>query len=115
IFPDVALWHPRAGRYFSTYEEYRDWYGRFRGAAGGRRPVVGAIVFRQYVTGGATRHYEAVIAALEAEGIDVVAGFGGLDNRRLVDGLLRPAGVELLLNLTGFNLIGSMGRPQPEQ
>ncbi|OUM98712.1 MAG: magnesium chelatase subunit H [Firmicutes bacterium ZCTH02-B6] len=115
VFPEIALWHPRADQYFSTYTEYQEWYRQHRGQALGERPAVGVIVFRQYVTGGAWRHYDAVIAALEAEGLDVVAGFGGLDNRRLIDAHFRPAGIELLLNLTGFNLIGSMGRPQPEQ
>lgn len=113
MFPEVALWHPRAPGYFASYEEYRAWYDRYRPSA--RRPTVGVIVFRQYVTGGAWRHYEAVIAALEARGLDVVAGFGGLDNRRLVETCLKPAGIELLLNLTGFNLVGSMGRPRPDQ
>jgi len=115
IFPEVALWHPRAEQFFPTYEAYRSWYEQYRGSKTGERPAVGVVVFRQYVTGGAWRHYEAVIAALEAEGLDVVAGFGGLDNRRLIDAHFRPAGIELLLNLTGFNLIGSMGRPQPDQ
>mgnify|MGYP001242958095 CR=1 FL=1 len=128
VFPEVALWHPRAGQYFTAYADYRGWYDAYRAAEtavapeavsppgeGGRRPAVGVIVFRQYVTGGAWRHYEAVIRALEAEGLDVVAGFGGLDNRALIERCLRPAGIELLLNLTGFNLIGSMGRPQPAQ
>ncbi|HEY8417877.1 MAG TPA: magnesium chelatase subunit H [Limnochordales bacterium] len=121
LFPEVALWHPRANRYFTAYADYRAWYDGYRAAqgaapdAGGRRPAVGVIVFRQYVTGGAWRHYEAVITALEGHGLDVVAGFGGLDHRALIDRYMRPAGIELLLNLTGFNLIGSMGRPQPEQ
>ncbi|MFS8664552.1 MAG: magnesium chelatase subunit H [Limnochordales bacterium] len=128
-YPEVALWHPRAERYFASYDAYRAWYDEYRDAAGPAgqprrgqgpaaprsRPAVGVIVFRQYVTSGAWRHYDAVITALEEQGLDVVAGFGGLDNRTLVATLLRPAGIDLLLNLTGFNLIGSMGRPQPDQ
>ncbi|MBO8140550.1 MAG: magnesium chelatase subunit H [Firmicutes bacterium] len=115
VFPEVALWHPRAGRrFFASYDEFRQWRDAALAPAEDR-PKVGVVVFRQYVTGESHRHYDAVVEALEAEGLDVVAGFGGLSGDRLVESLLRPAGIDLLLNLTGFNLVGSMGRPRPDR
>lgn len=138
LFPDVALWHPAAAdEFFHSYDEYDAWYRSVRNSGersasraevngseaaspeattpDKKRPTVGVIVFRQYVTGGTYRHYEAMIEALESEGLNVVCGFGGMDNSSLVERFFRPAGVDLLLNLTGFNLVGSMGRPQPDR
>lgn len=113
IYPNVALWHPEAGDSFSNYDEYAAWYESYRPRSPAPRPAVGVVVFRQYVTGGTFEHYRAAIRALEARGLGVVAGFGGMDNRALVE-LFRPAAIRLLVNLTGFNLVGSMGRPQPD-
>lgn len=134
VYPTVALWHPAAEDYFQSYEAYARWYEQYRLAHRGTgpatergavvdaeqagddsRPRVGVVVFRQYVTGGTFEHYAAAIAALEAEGLDVVCGFGGMDNSALVRDFFEPADIQLLLNLTGFNLVGSMGRPQPDE
>lgn len=139
-YPPVALWHPESDGMFDSYESYAEWYATRRAATetngqpdgdgrvvqndgervatgerDGTRPKIGVVVFRQYVTGGTFEHYRAAIAALEAEGIDVVCGFGGMDNKTLVEKLFKPAGIRLLLNLTGFNLVGSMGQPQPDE
>lgn len=114
VVPGLGLWHPEANGYFTDWERYQAWYARYLPDAE-QRPYVGVVLFRQLVATGDTLPYSAVVAALEAKGLAVVAGFGGLDNTPLVEKLMGPANIQLLLNLTGFNLVGSMGRPAPDR
>lgn len=117
VQPRTALWHPAADQLFTSADAYMRWYETFLGdrpVALADRPRVGVILFRQLVLSGDTAHYRACIEALERAGLAVIAGFSGLDNTPLVENLFRPFGIELLLNLTGFNLVGSMGSPNPE-
>ncbi len=103
--PQVALWHPRGGT-FTDLAAYRTWYQN----AG---IPVGVIVHRRWVAGGNTRHFAAVIEQLEALGLAVYAGYSDLDATPLVERFFAPAGVECLLNLVSFNLVGGHGRPDP--
>lgn len=104
--PQIGLWHPRGG-HFSDLDQYLNWYQP------GDRPRVGVIVHRRWVAGGNFAHYEAVIAALEAQGLAVLAGYADLDAAPLFRGFFAPAGVDCLLNLVSFNLVGGHGRPDP--
>lgn len=126
LFPEVALWHPDAPDLFTDLEGYVDWYQSHwaekrsannapeaAGPVPGEPATVGLLLFRQMITSGSHDHYAAVIRALEARGLRVVAGFGGLDNRVLIHRFMEPVGIDALVNLTGFNLVGSMGHPQP--
>src|SRR5690625_169604 len=119
VQPRTALWHPAADRLFTDSKSYMAWYERYLAQQGEQvdfsaRPRVGMILFRQLVLSGDTAHYRATIEALEQSGLAVLAGFSGLDNTPLIDQYFRPIGIELLLNVTGFNLVGSMGQPNPE-
>lgn len=117
IQPRTALWHPAADRLFTTVDAYMSWYENHLGDEPDNftaRPRVGVIVFRQLVLSGDTAHYRACIEALERAGLAVIAGFSGLDNTPLVENYFLPSDIELLLNLTGFNLVGSMGSPNPK-
>ncbi|HWI65150.1 MAG TPA: cobaltochelatase subunit CobN, partial [Symbiobacteriaceae bacterium] len=104
--PLIGLWHPSGG-YFTHLREYKTWYGP------GERPAVGVILHRRWVAGENAAHFAAVIAKLEAQGLAVYAGFSDLDATHLLEGFFRPAGVECLLNLISFNLVGGHGRPDP--
>lgn len=104
--PPIGLWHPRGG-YFAHLPDYQDWYGP------GSRPAVGVIVHRRWVAGENSAHFAAVIEQLEAQGLAVYAGYSDLDATHLLEGFFRPAGVECLLNLVSFNLVGGHGRPDP--
>lgn len=123
LLPATALWHPAAGQHFADLDAYWHWYREYRGSAGENaatppaagRPRAGVIVFRQYVASGNCGHYAAAITALEAAGLDVIAGYGNLDHTQLVETCFRPAGIDVLVNLTGFNLVGSMGQPRPQR
>jgi len=73
--------------------------------------TVGLLLLRSYILSGDTAHYDAVIAAFEARGINVVPVFAsGLDNRPAIETFLSggKTGVEIdaLVSLTGFSLVG---------
>ncbi len=111
-YPQVGLWHPELDRPITHLDEYLAWY-----RSTGRsldRGTVGVLLFRQFVLSENSEHYRAAISALEARGLGVIAGFASLDNTPLVEDYFNKVGIDLLLNLTGFNLVGSMGRPNPE-
>ena len=56
------------------------------------------------------RHYDGVIAAMEAHGLSVIPAFaGGLDGRPAIEALFMKDGksvVDAVVNLTGFSLVG---------
>ena len=77
-----------------------------KGATG----TVGLLLMRAYVLSGDTAHYDAVIRALEAQGLRVLPAFAaGLDGRPAIEAFFRTNGgttVDALLSLTGFSLVG---------
>ncbi|MEM9140620.1 MAG: DUF3479 domain-containing protein, partial [Pseudomonadota bacterium] len=67
--------------------------------------TVGVLLMRAYVLAGDTAHYDGVIRALEARGLNVVPVFAaGLDSRPAIDAFLKDRGIDALLSLTGFSL-----------
>ncbi|GJE36972.1 magnesium chelatase subunit H [Methylobacterium persicinum] len=102
-YPETGLYHPRmAGRVGEDAARLP----RRQGAKG----RVGLLLMRSYVLAGNTAHYDGVIEALEARGLDVVPAFAaGLDNRPAVETFFmkdgRPA-IDALVSLTGFSLVG---------
>ncbi|MDX2258325.1 MAG: magnesium chelatase subunit H [Hyphomicrobiaceae bacterium] len=110
-YPDVGLYHPRLAsrRAHPIGERLAELPGLARGVTAKGR--VGLIVMRSYVLAGNTRHYEAVIAALEAKGLEVVPAFAsGLDARPAIERYFLDAHgrstIDALLSLTGFSLVG---------
>lgn len=128
LLPQVALWHPAAGRPFEHLEEYERWYGPYlreaatagmtgsaeESGAGRGRPAVAVLVHRRWICSEDTAHFAAAIGALERQGLAVYPAYGDLDVTPLVDRYWLPAGVRALLNLTSFNLVGGHGRPRPD-
>lgn len=105
-YPDVGVYHPRlAGRMAERA-------GKLPVPAGGapRRGRVGLLLMRSYVLAGNTAHYDGVIAALEARGLEVVPAFAsGLDSRPAVERFFVERGrasVDAVVSLTGFSLVG---------
>ncbi|RPF71771.1 cobaltochelatase subunit CobN [Aurantiacibacter spongiae] len=103
-YPETGLYHPgmtgaigtQAGELPTTR------------AAKGR---VGLLLMRSYVLSGDAGHYDGVIAAMEAEGLDVVPAFAaGLDARPAIERFFCDAGgaasVDAVVSLTGFSLVG---------
>jgi len=102
VYPDVGLYHPRAKRRIEERVK--------RLPAGGPAGTVGLLVMRSYVLAGNTAHYDGVVAALEARGLNVVPAFAsGLDQRPAIERFFlangRPS-VDAIVSLTGFSLVG---------
>ncbi|MBZ8132221.1 magnesium chelatase subunit H [Afifella sp. IM 167] len=103
-YPDVGLYHPRLkGRVTERLEALPS-------PVKERRGRVGVLVMRSYVLAGNTAHYDAVIHALEARGLQVVPAFSsGLDSRPPVEQFFLANGrpvVDAVVSLTGFSLVG---------
>jgi len=103
-YPEVGVYHPAMKQRIS---ESVDDLPRMKGTRG----TVGVLVMRSYILAGDTRHYDGVIGALEAQGLNVIVAFAaGLDARPaiehfFVDAHGRPA-IDALISLTGFSLVG---------
>jgi len=102
-YPDIGVYHPRLpgrlGEDAAQLPRRTDARGR-----------VGLILLRSYLLGKDAAHYDGVIAALEAAGLEVVPVFAsGLDARPAIERYLLAgdgAAVDALVNLTGFSLVG---------
>ena len=102
-YPDVGLYHPALRDRITTRLADLP-------RPAGTRATVGLLVLRSYVLADDRAHYDAVIAAFEAQGLAVVPAFaGGLDGRPAIDAFFRgPQGptVDAMVSLTGFSLVG---------
>ena len=102
-YPEVGLYHPSLAGRITTDPALLP-------RPAGATKTVGLLLLRSYVLASDTAHYDAVIAAFEAKGIAVMAGFaGGLDARPAVNSyFLGPDGakIDAMVSLTGFSLVG---------
>ncbi|WP_066550367.1 MULTISPECIES: magnesium chelatase subunit H [unclassified Sphingomonas] len=102
-YPEVGVYHPdmkdRMARTVSDLPRRRDAVG-----------TVGVLMLRSYILARDSAHYDGVIRALEAKGLNVVPAFaGGLDGRPAIETLFMRGGtatVDAVINLTGFSLVG---------
>jgi magnesium chelatase subunit H len=93
--PSVAIYHPDSTRLFETFEGYRTWYvarspkSKVQSPKSVRAPLalnpestIGLLLMRPQVVSKTTKHYDALIRALEAEGLSVIPALSTLmDNR----------------------------------
>jgi len=102
-YPEVGVYHPRLPRGMA---ERASALPRLKG----RKGRVGLLLMRSYVLAGNTAHYDGVIAAMEARGLEVVPVFAaGLDARPAIESFLldgERATVDAVVSLTGFSLVG---------
>ncbi|HQT77723.1 MAG: magnesium chelatase subunit H [Rhodospirillales bacterium 20-64-7] len=101
-YPEVGLYHPRAaGRIVQRLDQL---------PAQGRNGRVGVLLLRSYALSSNSAHYDGVIAALEAKGLQVIPAFAsGLDQREAVTRFFTQEGratVDAVVSLTGFSLVG---------
>jgi magnesium chelatase subunit H len=95
--PSVAIYHPDAAKLFESFEAYEKWYGGRRGpksSVQGPKPAkreidpestIGLLLMRPQVVSKTTKHYDALIRAIEAEGLSVIPALSTLmDNREAV-------------------------------
>ena len=102
-YPEVGVYHPAMRVPMAADAAALPKLGEAKGR-------VGLILMRSYLLSGDTGHYDGVIAAMEAEGLEVVPVFAtGLDSRPAIDSFLLKDGratVDAVVSLTGFSLVG---------
>ncbi|HYX27868.1 MAG TPA: cobaltochelatase subunit CobN, partial [Pyrinomonadaceae bacterium] len=128
--PAVAIYHPDAPELFKTFEEYEHWYStrikdqspKTNRAPLNARSTLGLLLMRPQIVSDSHKHYDALIRAIEAEGLEVIPAIATLmDNRdacerffvkqQLGDGSresekTRTARVSQIVSLTGFSFVG---------
>jgi magnesium chelatase subunit H len=103
VYPDVGLYHPDLPDRITT---------NLSDLPKPDAPVarIGLLLLRSYVLSGDTGHYDGVIRAFEAAGVQVIPAFaGGLDGRPAIELFLKSDGaatVDACVGLTGFSLVG---------
>lgn len=139
--PSVAIYHPDATDLFETFADYSRWYRSAK--TKDKRPktseqtldpanTIGLLLMRPQVVSKTTRHYDALIRAIEAEGLSVIPALSTLmDNREAVGTFFvdpaqskvkskdqgpktkdqrpktkDPSRVSQIVSLTGFSFVG---------
>src|SRR6185503_4545087 len=139
----VAIYHPDAPRLFESFVDYRKWYleksprSKVQSAKSERltlspESTIGLLLMRPQVVSKTTKHYDALIRAIESEGLSVIPALSTLmDNREAVnkffvdadqskvqgpkskdqtiDGVSQPTDksrVSQIVSLTGFSFVG---------
>lgn len=116
--PSVAVYHPDAPKLFESFENYQKWYRRRTNLEDARlspASTIGLLLMRPQVVSKTTRHYDALIRALEAEDLNVIPAISTLmDNRQACSKFFlnpeRSGGpqsrVSQIVSLTGFSFVG---------
>ena len=101
-YPEVGLYHPALPSRIT--ERLADM------PRAGLSGTVGLLLLRSYLISGNAGHYDGVITAMEARGLNVVPVFAsGLDARPAIERFFMRDGVpavDAVVNLTGFSLVG---------
>ena len=95
--PAVAIYHPDAPGVFESFIDYRKWYVGKSPKSKVQSPkpknlllnpdsTIGLLLMRPQVVSKTTKHYDALIRAIEAEGLSVIPALSTLmDNREAVN------------------------------
>jgi magnesium chelatase subunit H len=105
----MGFYHPEyyheTKEFFPDLKHYLKWEKK-TGRDKGNKPKVGLLLPRKHLLTGQT-YADEVIEALEAQGLRVYACYAmGIELHIAVRTFLKEAGIELLLNLFGFPLVG---------
>ncbi len=105
-YPDLGVYHPRLKSRMSDNVAALPLVVPSSKAKG----KVGLLLLRSYLLSGNSGHYDGVITALEAQGLQVVPAFAaGLDARPAVESFFMHNGqatVDAVVSLSGFSLVG---------
>jgi magnesium chelatase subunit H len=120
--PSVAIYHPAAHKLFESLNEYQKWYRARNGQRSFRldaESTVGLLLMRPQVISKTTKHYDELIGAIEAQGLDVIPAIATLmDNREAVSKFFIKESktkdqspkteslVSQIVSLTGFSFVG---------
>lgn len=100
----AGIYHPKAGRPFTTLADYLAWYGD-AGRVGRDAPLVGILFYSNNVKFGDTAAIDALVARLERAGIGAVPVFGWpIASLRPLMTLASAEGRSPLRVLLAFNL-----------
>ncbi len=102
-YPETGLYHPKApGKVCDRIDQLP--------APPDSKATIGLLVLRSYVLADNARHYDGVIAAMEARGLRVIPAYAtGLDARPAIEKYFMRDGrpiVDALVSLIGFSLVG---------
>ncbi len=101
-YPELGVYHP------ALPERMTENLSRL--ARKGKAGTVGLLMLRSYILGRDSAHYDGVIAAMEARGLNVIPAFAsGLDSRPAIEAFFMKEGVatvDAVVSLTGFSLVG---------
>src|SRR5918998_1485523 len=87
--PAVAIYHPEAPALFESFDDYAKWYDDKLDP----KSTIGLLLMRPQVVSKTTKHYDALIKAIESEGLSVVPAIATLmDNREAVSKFFMEAG-----------------------
>jgi magnesium chelatase subunit H len=103
--PTVAIYHPDAATLFETLADYEKWHKRKLDP----KSTIGLLLMRPQVISRTTKHYDALIRAIEAEGLTVIPAIATLmDNREAVSKFFANGStrVSQIVSLTGFSFVG---------
>ena len=104
--PSVAIYHPKAGALFESFDDYQKWYRRELDP----ESTIGLLLMRPQVVSKTTKHYDTLINTIENEGLSVVPAIATLmDNREAVSKFFvanNKARVSQIVSLTGFSFVG---------
>jgi magnesium chelatase subunit H len=108
--PSVAIYHPSAPKLFETVDTYQKWYAT-RGRTLDPDKTIGLLLMRPQVISNTTKHYDFLIEAIEAEGLNVIPAIATLmDNREAASKFFveakDKARVSQIVSLTGFSFVG---------
>jgi magnesium chelatase subunit H len=103
MYPEVGVYHPALRERMSESAAQLP--------AAGTDGTVGLLLMRSYLLAGNAAHYDGVIEALQARGLNVIPAFAsGLDARPAVERFFLDASgrpkVDAVVSLTGFSLVG---------
>ena len=131
--PSVAIYHPDAPTLFESFETYEKWYAARRQKEKGEskredetldpKSTIGLLLMRPQIVSKTRKHYDALIRAIEREGLSVIPAISTLMDNRQVCGTFfvppqsqdpsfnsqvsRPKSrVSQIVSLTGFSFVG---------
>ncbi len=108
--PSVAIYHPDAKGLFETFAAYEKWYASKKKQPLDPQLTIGLLLMRPQVVSKTTKHYDALIKSIEAEGLSVIPAIATLmDNREAVSRFFTDASkprVCQIISLTGFSFVG---------
>lgn len=136
--PSVAIYHPDSSELFETFEAYREWYcghlsknkyqsTKTKESSLNPDSTIGLLLMRPQIVSKTRKHYDALIRAIEAEGLSVIPAISTLmDNRQACEKFFLESSakarkqkttgngqlaigkrrVSQIVSLTGFSFVG---------